>query len=477
MATISLPEFNYNHLPKFEVFPHYSTKPEDIPFKFVQRKSQNLADPSRKHKNFTVAAFLVTCFNFGFTLLIFPFRFKRQLSKSSLHLFEPESSLILYTNKFQQMLCALAHALLMFQYFSECRQLPFSSLNPKTHPGIYFLIFDDVTDFIYKGVTILVLWVKKDKFYKVITFITDSGSRNLEVFRLNRALPQRLAIILYGYYTVLAVLSTFLGFANASSPTVSRFWRTYLGIGRYNFFLSGASNFAQSSEISSPKEIAFASMALVGMIFRQFFSIFADGLVLAACATLWWSARNLAHIVRKDITLIELQMEQQKLRKNKIYFESEYVFCPENTLKEFDALRTLSSLMNKAISAIVLCYVTEALFYYSTGLNAIFLAKDWLRRVRSITFFLNMVGILFMSGDTCRQVNRMAEWISAIKKKSSLNLNAIPILDSDESTVLLNELKNRSISITGHIFVMDYNAVFSIIGTMVTYFIIFLSSD
>lgn len=56
----------------------------------------------------------------------------------------------------------------------------------------------------------------------------------------------------------------------------------------------------------------------------------------------------------------------------------------------------------------------------------------------------------------------MAEWISAIKKKSSLNLNAIPILDSDESTVLLNELKNRSISITGHIFVMDYNAVFSV---------------
>lgn len=80
-------------------------------------------------------------------------------------------------------------------------------------------------------------------------------------------------------------------------------------------------------------------------------------------------------------------------------------------------------------------------------------------KLRLGTYIVNAVIFLFSSGSIVKQVDSLVEWATMIRKHGGRKTT------QDENRLLLiEEVKSRAVSISGHIFVMDYNAVFNVNG-------------
>lgn len=121
------------------------------------------------------------------------------------------------------------------------------------------------------------------------------------------------------------------------------------------------------------------------------------------------------------------------------------------------------------MSVAVLLFVGEALFYYSTNINDIFIAKDFIGRFRSYIFFLNSAAVLYISGDICKVVEEsIGQWAAyfteTTPEEGIVKVDITNITRQCHKTlmILLSEAESHIISISGNIFVLDYNAIFNV---------------
>lgn len=126
-----------------------------------------------------------------------------------------------------------------------------------------------------------------------------------------------------------------------------------------------------------------------------------------------------------------------------------------NVLANYRALKKLSSMVNSAMNKIVLIYSAEYLFYYSMNFDEMFEAVDRLWQIRNSLFFSFIFSTFFFAGDSCKNVeDSLSAWISW---KSEHGAKKVP-----SSNVLLHEAKSHIFGLSGHIFILDYGAIFNV---------------
>jgi len=201
------------------------------------------------------------------------------------------------------------------------------------------------------------------------------------------------------FYILLSTTCHILGHGVIRGPldfkNLSWFYRRYVQTARYNFFLSNESNFTVAptlQDISSIDTI-LAVVTFTGYYFRNLFAYYSDGLVLMACLTLWVPARGMSNLIRSEI--IKASQQQQPFSKP---------FVMTTVVESYYALKQLSVVINDAMSIVVLTYILECIIYFSTHLNALLVAPDWLKRWRAGTLFANSIAVIYCSGDIGKQV-------------------------------------------------------------------------
>lgn len=275
---------------------------------------------------------------------------------------------------------------------------------------------------------------------------------------------------------------------SAIFPDINLLFRTYFGIARFNFFSANSTitDAAVTTEGVNPLQIVAAVVAFTGVLYRQLFGLFTDGLLLMGCLTLWFPAKIFSSLVAAHIVELEALLDPQSLRNLIVLTEEQHIFHVHKISKNYDSLKELCKLVNDTFSLVLLLYMTEALFSYSINLNAIFLYNFWIQRARLIAYMLSFIGMLMISGDIGLQVcinnshmqiniilqvfifqiSKLNEWVYLVNKlqqrikhtRIRFNKN-ICIVDVSQ---WLDELSSNSVIIHGVIFVMDYATVFSV---------------
>lgn len=119
------------------------------------------------------------------------------------------------------------------------------------------------------------------------------------------------------------------------------------------------------------------------------------------------------------------------------------------------------------MSKALMMFMGEALFNYSTNLNDVFIGKDSMSRYRNCIFFLNFLVVLYISGSICKTVEEaIGRWADkfTLTTEDHISFGRVECSNrkSDRLLVLLHEAKSHIVSLSGHLFVLDYTSIFNV---------------
>lgn len=216
--------------------------------------------------------------------------------------------------------------------------------------------------------------------------------------------------------------------------------RRYVATARYNFFLNSTNNrtWAPPWQEIYPHDYILAAVTCIGMYFRQQMAFFADGLILTNCLLLWVNATRFRHLLEKTGS------------------GDDSVLSCSQILKSYETLKELATMINSTTAQVVLIFSAQALFHYSISLNGIFIASNYLERFRIFSFLMIAGAVFFFAGDSCRQVEGLGRWLSARKGKTG------DFPTGEELALILHEVKEHEVGISGKWFVLDFSAIFNV---------------
>lgn len=136
-------------------------------------------------------------------------------------------------------------------------------------------------------------------------------------------------------------------------------------------------------------------------------------------------------------------------------------------MKNYEVLKSLSEVVNKAIWKLILAFVAEAIFYYPIGLNAIFHSTATLRQIRTFVLSAHTCLIFFICGDCCKIVeDSLVEWLDWKASKTYTKKSEL-VVSSERMQALLYQAKCHAVGISGYLFVLDFGSVLSVSMTLV----------
>lgn len=286
----------------------------------------------------------------------------------------------------------------------------------------------------YKFTLIKRLWWNRKEFENLMEFISNKPRLRLAKSRLQAPLC---IFLLLTYYTFVAVSGVIAGknFVSTLGDWTPEWWhRRLVTYARYIFFVDPAPKMrkdAPSVEDIITWENVLAGFMAVGLLTRFLLGFFIDLSITTMTATLWtatatfsrnlqycllekWKEslchnRNLFVILPTDKSdFFPHTNDKRELREDNFNenMKVKGAFLPWSTVyDDFNTIRILSILINKALGSLVIWFVLEAIMYYSVNMDAFLITKDLFKRFYLLAYYLGTIGIFSLASSICHKVS------------------------------------------------------------------------
>lgn len=216
-------------------------------------------------------------------------------------------------------------------------------------------------------------------------------------------------IIFCGAYAVLSFLRLFFGHGFINCWDWSPEWlsRRLVADARSSFFIDVPKNISSAplcEEISST-DIFLTVVNVISIQVRFITGFFVDLFILIHVMTLWAPVSGFNNLMYSQISncakgyLTAGETPRQTGHQRKI-LEMEVALG----LNQFDALKTLSYLIEEAIGDVILPYFLEALFYYALFFESFIFTRDIVKRLVLTFFYTSALCILTFSSEIVKKV-------------------------------------------------------------------------
>ncbi len=154
------------------------------------------------------------------------------------------------------------------------------------------------------------------------------------------------------------------------------------------------------------------------IFYRYIMGYYTDLFILVLALTLWSASYSFAksfgdmHSIKSDELDLQLNGKRGRNELNEKWAEQIRQNDWQRICMNFKAIRVLSFLVNKALGSNVCWFLGDAILAYSLDLDTIFTSKDYHKRVGLLFNYFCAFGVLFVSADICKQVNRLIRIVS-----------------------------------------------------------------
>jgi hypothetical protein len=147
---------------------------------------------------------------------------------------------------------------------------------------------------------------------------------------------------------------------------------------------------------------------LVMHLYRNFMGFCTDSMILMACLTLWYRARQVAETASRQLSVQQCHffhlaffcssttesMQKESLRKSQ----------KEEVLQQYRGLKELSKLLNGAMSHLFLSFILEGILLYSITVKSILIQESLASVLYLSFFFASFAIVIYFAADVCHQV-------------------------------------------------------------------------
>lgn len=438
--------------------------------------STNLRHQKRKE----LTNFLVIYIDFAYFLLLSPFRLIRNETGN----FTAKSWLP------QKICCALFTILSIFWLIRELRLSVPTNAKQSKNPSKHFEMLLALLSFLVKGITVKKLWFNQAGLLDIVNWIAKNdecdGTPALPVVVKRKMwITQKSAIrLICSLYTVMVLTNLGIGRGLHGSSygtdgdneawSLEWWWRKMEVAGQYNFFcISSHYSPVGGSGGGGIGQMLIAIPSLIGFITRHVLGSYADLFLLMAVLTVWTALKSFSLILEgssEDEYLMSVFMSKVQvitLSRHPNYKcggflaggrESKWVKV-ENYLK---SIKILSKLINQVFGSHVTIFVLEAVVYYATSFDQVFIEshrgdggrghQEYGAMIRLVFYFTSACIILLFSADVCHQMNRLKEWLGREENRGEVPQDCLMIV--------LNEVDSNLVAVRGSdIFPVTYTLV------------------
>ncbi|CAL8099697.1 unnamed protein product [Orchesella dallaii] len=371
----------------------------------------------------------------------------------------------------------------LFMYFSALRH-SFATLE-ENNPASYFKLFESLFSVMYKFTFMKTLWTKQHLILAWANYAHQSywqrDECNQKIWRWLEKLPFLVALHLYFAFTCVlrlskaSTLSVSESYSNSTSTTMYSASHFFGAHWRKQIIESSKDLFDYLSiDDNSILEIVVAVFTGISICFRNLISMFSDVFILMSVLTLWRPVNDFAILMEiHDLTRVNKKIPKNGKPWPKIGIEKIFTSYAAAQIKgildNYQALRVLSSFINQVGENVFMLYLAEAMFSYAFGFNEALLNDGILMGV-SLTFYVSSFVIFVLSGDICRKVHVLKDWLYD-------NEEVLP-LTSRQVCLTLDSISRDSVGISiGGTMTINFSRVATMSGIIITYFVIRMQSD
>ncbi|CAL8134448.1 unnamed protein product [Orchesella dallaii] len=429
--------------------------------------------------------FLHTYFNFAYFILLVPYRFKRNPTSGTFHAVEWMP---------QKVVCAVSHVVILFLYSIKVHRA-FLDTTFNNHVSI-FSLFAVTFSLFYKITLVKTFWVKKKTIQVILnSFKTDPNLNDLNLsFGKSRIESSLLCYTLFGIYCVIATTRLFtptvgilfMDFVqpNCTNDSFSNWYFSLKYQAKCILFLLQQP--CETGQVFTLPHDGILLIMIVSMFLgRVFMSYFSDIFVLVIVLTLNEPVKKftgplLNELERDNLELDTTGKDSQAWVKKMAGGNDKMVLAGGMTpsivtlVARYEALKRLSFKLNNVIGSFFLFYLSEAVITYAIHLYDRFeIVKRWnlnpLTSIVHILYYITTFFVFFISSEICRQMNFFKSWL--FDKRRSLDI------DMNEFHFLLDSVSSKVVSISAYdVVTMSYSMIGTILGLVLTFFIVSLTS-
>lgn len=184
-------------------------------------------------------------------------------------------------------------------------------------------------------------------------------------------------------------------------------------------------------------------------------SLFCDLFVMMGSITLWTCAHSFAQQLQDEMLQQTDDDNAFILMSRKLKTDSQ-LGAYDTVHNNYLALKKFTSLINSMFDSNVTCFLLDAVLYYSTSFNEVFIEgvgfTDWNKSFRVLFFFCNMCIALLISAEIVHCMQALKDWlVFAVLNPAGRQLFqrkelAIPL---EEIHIYINDLASDVISMKG----------------------------
>ncbi|ODM93117.1 hypothetical protein Ocin01_13561 [Orchesella cincta] len=131
----------------------------------------------------------------------------------------------------------------------------------------------------------------------------------------------------------------------------------------------------------------------------------------------------------------------------------------------YKELRTLSHLINSAFGSIITVTMARAILFNSANVDHALYGQDFMKKILLLLLTVHDTAVFLLAADACNRMDGFKIWLSKDENRKTVPL--------DQLNVVLNEINTATVGIRGNnMFTITYSLLWSVVGTVVTYFII-----
>ncbi len=383
--------------------------------------------------------FLKLYFDYLFYLCLSPFQFIRDSAQPghfSVRTWLP-----------QKVICGLCH---LFSLLVLVRDLQSKVLQPASsfhkNPVKYFTLIDSIFNFIYKATLIKRLWWNQKEFVNLMSFITSTPCFQSQGHsKLAKPIYIHGVLLFYGFVGTASLIAG-KNFVSGLAEWTPDWWgRRLVVLSRYTFYIDWkmGKGAPQIGEISG-WEIGLAGITALGLLSRFILGFYIDLSILAMTTTLWTATLEFSKVIRfspfekwvgghqrqsgnftRTVKVVEvfkgrgISSHKKRIGTGNGHWDdgdtqlsgfsanfggSTVVSGWAAIYDHFDAIRILSTLINKALGSLVIWFVLEALMYYAVNMDAFLITKDLFKKFYLLAYYLGTVVIFSFSSNVCKEV-------------------------------------------------------------------------
>ncbi|CAL8126134.1 unnamed protein product [Orchesella dallaii] len=417
--------------------------------------------------------FLYAYHNFAYFLLLSPHRFSRN---------QKTGRFIIVEWLPQKVFCGVNHIIILFLYTSKLRQV-WRMTTLEQHRSI-FDSFEVTFSVLYRVFFIQYFWGGKRLLEEILHCLVNdphlSFSLKSKAFFKSVAFPYTI----FGVYATVAVsrlitpASGIMGLSLMTNRSVTSFESWYAALkyeGKRAIFpeeFITVDDIGNNGKCLTWIDMLFLIFILPAFAEKAMTAYFSDLLILMHIFTLRTPVKEFVRTLKQDFLqcqeITALPPEGKvNLWKVKVSWRTK----AEVIILRYEALRRLATLLNESIGATLFFYLGETIITYAIHVAAdISFTLHYSNTMNAIViflFYIMTIAIFCCSSDVCRQMNVFKGWLYDNRKYLNMNMN--------ETMFMLDSLQSQSVAISAcGVVTMSYSMIGTILGLLVTFFIISL---